>query len=215
MKRNFIKMLAAIFFCGTMTTVFTACGDDDDDNSQTKPAEEQKEEQKASKGDVILTFVAHPKSLQYFEYNFKYEDANGTTNTIDINQNTQSSGTLDGFEFIYIKKSIEDLASVPAYADLSDPFVYRVTLKDQPVGGVVTFTTTCHVKEGASITETLQYATPMVFKSLKLENRERVSISGLVGFKSWKIIPEKWNDYVVSVEGKVINEASGEVSVSF
>jgi hypothetical protein len=214
MKKNFIKMLAAIFFCGTMTTVFTACGDDDDDKNQPKTPEEQKEEQKATKGDVTLTFIAQPKSLQYFEYDFKYVDAKGNTKTIDIDQNTQSSGTLDEFEFSFIKASIAAVAAVPAYADLNDPFVYRVTLKDQPVGGTVTYTTTCHVKEGASITETLQYATPTVFRSLKLENGERVSLSGVVSFKTWKITPEKWDDYVSTVEGKVINEASGEVSVS-
>jgi hypothetical protein len=33
MKKNFLWMLAAILLCGTMTTVFTACGDDDDDDS--------------------------------------------------------------------------------------------------------------------------------------------------------------------------------------
>ena len=41
MKKNFIKMLAAIFFCGTMTTVFTACGGDDDDNNTPKTPETQ------------------------------------------------------------------------------------------------------------------------------------------------------------------------------
>ena len=213
MKKNFIKMLAAIFFCGTMTTVFTACGDDDDDNKTPQTPEEQKEEQKATKGDVTLTFIAQPKSLQYFEYDFKYVDAKGNTKTIDVDQNTQSSGTLDEFEFSFIKVSMSALAADPDYADLNDPFVYRVTLKDQPVGGVVTYTTTCHVKEGASITETLKYVTPTVLRSLKLENGERVSLSGVVNFKSWRIAPEKWDDYVSTVEGKVINEASGEVSV--
>ena len=33
MKKNYIKMLAAILVCGTMTTGFTACGGDDDDNT--------------------------------------------------------------------------------------------------------------------------------------------------------------------------------------
>ena len=213
MKKNFIRMFAAILFCGAIATVFTACSKDDDDNSKSTP-DQPKEEQKATKGDVTLTFIAQPKSLQYFEYDFKYVDAKGNTKTIDIDQDTKSSGSLDDFEFQYIKEAINALATMPGYADISTPFVYRVALKDQPIGGTVTYTTTCHVKEGASISETLQYALPQVISTLKLENDARMLAESTVfNFRTQKVTSEQWEKYVSTMEGKTISQASGEITV--
>ena len=75
MKKNLLWMLAAILFCGVMTT---SCSKDDDDNSTPTPDTPKQETQY----DIELNFIAHPKSLQYFEYDFKYVDANGNTKTI-------------------------------------------------------------------------------------------------------------------------------------
>jgi len=216
MKKNFFRMFAAILFCGTIATVFTACSKDDD-SSKSLPQEQggqgQPGGQKATKGDVTLTFVAQPKSLQFFEYDFKYVDAKGNTKTIDIDQNTTSSGSLDDLELGFLKETINAFAAIPEYSDIKNPFIYRVVIKDQPVGGKVTYTTTCHVKEIPSISETLQYLTPMVVPSLKLENRGREVTSSIIDFKSFKISPEKWADYVKTIEGKEIAQASGTVSV--
>lgn len=214
MKKNLLWMIAAILCCGAMTTVFTSCGDDDDDNN-TKPdtPEEQQQDNKATKGDVTLTFVAQPKSLQYFEYDFQYVDAKGNSRTIDVDQDTQSSGSLDDFEFEYLTNLISTVAEIPDYEDLKTPFVYRVVLKDQPVGSKVTYTTTCHVKEGTSITETLRYATPTVLSAVMLENGKRVDASAHFSLNTQRVSPEQWQDYISKMEGKNIREASGEITV--
>jgi len=209
MKKNLLWMLAAILCCGLTTIALTSCGSDDDPEEQNGGQGEKK----ATKGDVTLTFVAQPKALTYFEYDFKYVDAKGNTKTIDIDQDTQSSGSLDDFEFKAIKDVINVLAANPEYADLNNPFVYRVVLKDQPVGSTVTYTTTCHVKEGASISETLVYALPSVMPSIKLENSNRELASAFAGFKGQRVSPEQWEQYVSAMEGKVIVQGSGEVVV--
>jgi hypothetical protein len=218
MKKYYSMVFAAIrplmfsmAFCGAIATVFTACSKDDDDN---KTPVQPKDDQKATKGDVTLTFVAQPKSLQYFEYDFKYIDAKGNTKTVDIDEKTQSTGSLDDLEIGFYKNTISALAQDPEYADLNNPFVYRVVLKDQPVGGKVTYTTVCHVKEGATITETLRYATPLVISSKRLENSERVLVSSIFSFNSQRVSPEQWNEYITKMEGKEIREASGEVSLN-
>jgi len=208
-------MFAAILFCGAMTNVFTACGSDDDDKDK-KPTE-QKDDNKtptATKGDVTLTFVAQPKSLQYFEYDFKYVDAKGNSKTLDFDQDTQSNSTLDDVEIGFFRNCISVVAENPRYQDMSNPIVYRVELKDQPIGNNVTYTTTCHVKEGATISDSLFYAYPMVIPTLKMENSQRVLASSVYRLSTWKIAPEKWQEYIQTVEGKTIGTASGSVSLS-
>ena len=106
------------------------------------------------------------------------------------------------------------MASIPDYADLSTPFVYRVELKAQPVGGKVTYTTTCHVKKGISISETLQVALPVVISSLKLENGVREMYeSTIASFPSQKVTPERWDVFVSITDGNIVTQASGEVTV--
>lgn len=209
MKKNFFRMFAAILVCGAIATVFTACSKDDDGTTPT-PTPDQPQHFKA---EVTLTFIAHPKALNYFEYKFKYVDANGNTKTIDINEKTQGSGSLDDFELKAIKDMIDAQASIPGYEDLKKPFVYRIVLKDQPSGGKVTFTTTCHVKEGASISETLVYALPTVIRSIKKGNGARLLASAEFGIAGRRVTPEQWEKYKESMEGKEISQASGEIVV--
>lgn len=207
MKKNFSWMRTAIrpmvltmLFFGAMTT---SCSSDDDDDKNTPTPDTPKQE---TKFDIELNFVAHPKSLQYFEYDFKYVDANGNTKTIDIDQDTQGSslGTLADVP-IY-KSTVGTMASIEAYADLNEPFIYRVTLKDQPVGKTISYTTISHVKENVTISETLQYATPAVLAMKPADGSVCVPFS----IKTWKVTPEKWADYLKTVEGKTIQEASNE-----
>jgi hypothetical protein len=69
------------------------------------------------------------------------------------------------------------------------------------------------VKEGASISETLVYAFPSVMESIKLEDSNRVLASAFAGFKGQRVSPEQWEQYVSTMEGKVIVQGSGEVVV--
>ena len=201
-------MFAAILFCGAMTTVFTSCSKDDDDDKVTPPTQ-QDEPTNPTKYDVELNFIAQPKSLQYFEYDFKYVDANGNTKTIDIDQDTPSASIGSLAQLPAYTEVVSALASIDAYADLNNPFVYRVTLKDQPVGKPISYTTTCHVKENVTITETLQYATPAVLAKRAAEN----SLYSPFSIRTWKITPERWAEYIPTVDGKTIAQASYEFVV--
>ena len=202
MKKNLLWMLAAILFCGVMTT---SCSKDDDDNSTPTPDTPKQETQY----DIELNFIAHPKSLQYFEYDFKYVDANGNTKTIDIDQDTKgtSLGTLAQNQVYTGVVSV--IASTKGYEDLNNPFVYRVTLKNQPVGKTISYTTTCHVKENVTITETLQYATPAVLAIKTADGSACAPFS----IRTWKVTPEKWTDYITSVDGTAIQQATNEFTV--
>jgi hypothetical protein len=211
MKKNFYRMFAAILFCGAMTTVFTSCSKDDDDNNggSTPSGQQGGETNQPTKRDVELNFIAQKKSLQYFEYDFKYVDAKGNTKTIDIDENTASASIGTLAQFPLYTQTISGMAAVEAYADLANPFIYRVTLKDQPVGKTISYTTTCHVKENATITETLQYATPGV---LAVSVADNIAYSPF-SIRTWKINPDRWSAYVETVEGKTIEQATFEFEV--
>ena len=73
----------------------------------------------------------------------------------------------------------------------------------------MSYTTTCHVKENATITETLQYAMPGVL-AIKTNDQSTCSTFGL---KTQKVTPDQWAKYVSTVEGKTILEASNEFVV--
>jgi hypothetical protein len=204
MKKNLLWMFAAILFCGMITT---SCSKDDDNNNNNPQTPDTPQEETML--DVELNFIAHPKSLQYFEYDFKYVDANGNTKTIDIDQNTESASLGILAEQPIYTGVVDVIASVDGYTDLKNPFVYRVTLKNQPVGKTISYTTTCHVKENATITETLVYATPGVL-ALKT-----AYMSAFVPFsmRTWKITPDKWEQYISSLEGTTIGQATDEFTV--
>ena len=211
MKKNLYRMFAAILFCGAMTTVFTSCSKDDDDNNggSTPSGQQGGETNQPTKRDVELNFSAQKKSLQYFEYDFKYVDAKGNTKTIDIDENTASASIGTLAQFPLYTQTISGMAAVEAYADLANPFIYRVTLKDQPVGETISYTTTCHVKENATITETLQYATPGV---LAVSVADNIAYSPF-SIRTWKITPDRWSAYVETVEGKTVSQATFEFEV--
>ena len=208
MKKNLLWMFAAILFCGAMTTVFTSCSKDDDDKNVTPPAP-QEENTNPTKFDIELNLIAQPKSLQYFEYDFKYVDANGNAKTVKIDQNTQSASIGSLAHFPIYTNVISALASLVPYADLNNPIIYRVTLKDQPVGKTISYITTCHVKENATITETLQYAMPAVLAIKSTDN----SACGAFNILTQKVNPEQWAEYIAKVEGKTILQATNEFEV--
>jgi len=203
MKKNLLWMLAAILLCGAMTT--SCSKDDDDDNNAQTPDKPNVE----TKYDFELNFIAQPKSLLYFEYDFKYVDANGNTKTIDIDQNTTSASLGTLAQNPSYKAVISAIASIEGYADMQNPFIYRVTLKDQPVGKTISYTTTCHVKENATITETLQYAWPSVL----VVKTTDTSVFSNFNFKTWKITPDKWESYIPTIDGKIISNATDEIVV--
>ena len=73
----------------------------------------------------------------------------------------------------------------------------------------ISYTTTCHVKENATITETLQYATPGV---LAVSVADNIAYSPF-SIRTWKINPDRWSAYVETVEGKTIGQATFEFEV--
>ena len=87
MKKNFLWMLAAILLCGTMTTVFTACGDDDDDNGGGSST--------ANTYEVTLSAVLPSCSAPYMYVELKYTDADGKTQTVTVKEGDQSQTISD------------------------------------------------------------------------------------------------------------------------
>ena len=125
MKKNFLWMLAAILLCGTMTTVFTACGDDDDDNGGGSST--------ANTYEVTLSAVLPSCSAPYMYVELKYTDADGKTQTVTVKEGDQSQTISDDAMTIY-KNATSAYRGNPAYVAILDDFTVRTFTMRVPAG---------------------------------------------------------------------------------
>ena len=206
MKKNFMWMIAAILFCGTMTTVFTSCGSDDS-NTTPKPVtpEEQQEEKKAESADVTLTLVVQRSTLNIFKYDFKYVDAKGNTQTFDIDEKTEGV-PFDDFEQplynLYSKASFPALGEAFAQ-DMQNPLVLRFTLKNQPTGKNYSYETICHIKEDFQFKENFIYVFPSVLVTETPKGGHRaLKYGNSFNFQITQVTESGWERLAGRIEGK-------------
>ena len=121
MKKNFLWMLAAILLCGTMTTVFTACGDDDDDDGGSSSA--------ANTYDVTLSAVLPRCSAPYMYVELNYTDADGKSETVTVKEGDQSQTIGEDAMTIYKNITSGYRGNPDAVAILDDIIVRNFTMR--------------------------------------------------------------------------------------
>jgi len=119
-------MLAAILLCGTMTTVFTACGDDDDDDNNTPSIT-------ANTYEVTLSALLPRCSAPYMQVQLKYTDADGKSETVYVKEGDQSQNIGDLAMTIY-KNLTSTYRSNPDYVQILDDCIVRNFTLRVPAG---------------------------------------------------------------------------------
>ena len=125
MKKNFLWMLAAILLCGTMTTVFTACGSDDDDNGSSSAT--------ANTYEVTLSALLPRCSAPYMKLQLKYTDADGKSQTVTVQKSDQSQTLGEAATIIY-KNLTSGYRGNPDYVKILDDLIVRNFTMRVPAG---------------------------------------------------------------------------------
>ena len=124
MKKNFLWMIAAILLCGTLTTVFTACGSSSDDD--TPPTN-------ANTYEVTLAAILPRVSTPYLQLQLKYVDADGKTETVVVKEGDQSQTVEEATMSVY-KVLTTTYRVSPDYIQLLDDVIVRNIKLRVPAG---------------------------------------------------------------------------------
>ena len=129
MKKNFLWMIAAILLCGTLTTVFTACGSSSDDDTPSTSANTY---------EVTLAAILPRVSAPYLQLQLKYVDADGKTETVVVKEGDQSQ-TMNDATMILYKSLTNTYRLSPEYIQLLDDVIVRNVKLRVPAGKSFSF----------------------------------------------------------------------------
>jgi hypothetical protein len=205
MKKNFLWMLAAILLCGTMTTVFTACGDDDDDDSPSSSSNTY---------EVTLSGVLPRCSAPYMQLKVDYTDADGKSETMYVKEGDQSQDISEDAMDIY-KNATSAYRGKPDYVTILDNIIVRNITLRVPAGKSFSFKGTIVVRNDyATPTSDVSVVQPCVISTAKRisgnsndrsELATNGSLSVIASFgidaESFATIMNRWNGRDAGIGG--------------
>ena len=208
MKKNFLWMLAAILFCGAMTTVLTACGGSDND-SPTDPTPSQPETKEYT---VTLDLVVHERAFNMMTLDFIYTDANGKENKMHVDKSTTSNAQLTEMEKSFFAKdpqleAYRDAEAEQKYPGINDYMdtkhlkVYRVTLDKVASGKTITTTATTYILDSYQPKESNDWELMPTVIVAEKNSGNFLSTAALLlrffGANNWDKLKERMNGGVI------------------
>ena len=200
MKKNLLWMLAAIFFCGAITT---SCSKDDDDKNSPTPTPEP---ETAKSYKVTLDMVIHEKALDMMTVDFIYTDADGKENTMKIDKNTAANAQLTELEkkffnndpTLALYKNEDNHPGITDYLSTKYLKVYRVTLDNVATGKTIKTTAKSYILDSYQPNETNNYVlVPIVIPTREGQNDSfMASLSFVMYFyraDNWERLKDKLN----------------------
>ncbi len=163
MKKNLLWMLAAILFCGAMTTVFTACGDDDDDDNGNGSSSTT-----SNVYEVTLAALLPTCSAPYLQLQVQYTDAEGKSETIIVKEGDQSQNLAMDAMDIY-RNLTSGYRTKPEYVKYLDDLIVRNIKLRVPAGKSFSFEGTVKTRtDYTAPTEKVYLVRPCVISTAKL-----------------------------------------------
>jgi hypothetical protein len=193
-------MLAAILFCGAITT---SCSKDDDEKNSPTPTPEP---ETAKSYKVTLDMVIHEKALDMMTVDFIYTDADGKENTMKIDKNTAANAQLTELEkkffnsdpTLALYKNEDNHPGITDYLSTKYLKVYRVTLDNVATGKTIKTTAKSYILDSYQPNETNNYVlVPIVIPTREGQNDSfMASLSFVMYFyraDNWERLKDKLN----------------------